>query len=57
MYKKLKRKMNDYVFKGVKLENLIKDKITVLLYSTKKENNDIDICVKRIIDDLKELLL
>lgn len=57
IYSKFKEKINNYVFKGFRLETLIKDKIYILLYSTKREENDIDMCVKSIIDDLKKLLL
>ena len=59
MYGKLKERLKEkaYSTKQLEMEKILNRGIYHLLYETNKEVNDIEMSIKRIIDELKKLLL
>ncbi len=59
MYGKLKERLKEkaYSTKQLEMEKILNRGIYHLLYETNREVNDIEMSIKRIIDELKKLLL
>ncbi len=59
MYGKLKERLKEkaYSTKQLEMEKILNRGIYHLLYETNKEVNDIEMSIKKIIDELKKLLL